>query len=152
MVILQATYTPETKPPTYTNTPTTQPTVIVQSTPTDTPPDTVLQVGETWISKGLYVKLDYIQFAFGDQADMSFTFTNKTDRAINLYFNHDTHVTMKDDKGNVYTWDYLYEENASINPGSWWNDRVLKGGDLSRASYFIIQLEIPGIISAQWKY
>lgn len=125
---------------------------IVQQQPTDTPPGTVLQVGETWISNGLYVQLKDIEFLFGDEADLQFYFTNQTNRTINLSINHDVHVTMRDDKGNLYTWASPYQKEASINPGQTWFDEVYKGGKISQAGYFIIELNIPGVIQATWKY
>lgn len=132
--------------------PVTEPEQPIVQQPTDTPPGTVLQVGETWISNGLYVQLKDIEFLFGDEADLQFYFTNQTSRTINLSINHDMHVTMRDDKGNLYTWASPYQKDASINPGQTWFDEVYKGGKISQAGYFIIELNIPGVIQATWKY
>jgi hypothetical protein len=123
-----------------------------QTQPNNTNPGSVLSVGETWITNGFYVQLQRVEFLFGDEANLYFIFTNRTGRAINLYINHDVNVSMKDDKGNIYTWASHYEKNASINDGQTWSDEVFKGGNLSRAQFFIIKLDLPGLVSAQWKY
>jgi hypothetical protein len=144
------TYTPY---PTLTVEPTAISTIIptIDTRPTDTPPGTVLQIGQTWRTKGFSIQLKNLTFAFGDEADLEFTLTNNTGHTLFFHFSNDTHVTMKDDLGHIYNWATPYEYDIILENGSSEYLRLYKGGNFSGIQYLITTVDLPGLIYAQWK-
>ena len=132
---------------------TTEPPVIptIDTRPTDTPPGTVLQVGETWTSGGFRVQLRSLTFAFGDEADLDFVLKNNTGRTLFFHFSNDTNVVMKDDLGRLYHWATPYEYDMIIENGSYDNLRLYKGGNFSGIQYLIVTVDLPNLIYAQWR-
>ncbi len=117
-----------------------------------TPTETMLRVGESWkASNGISVQLTKIEFPAGNEVHLHFTFTNTSVKTMNLSLDHNRDVTLVDDKGNIYTWATAFTWHITIFPGTSRNDEVKRRGDVSRASYFIVKLDIPGMGSAQWK-
>ncbi|MBK9926634.1 MAG: hypothetical protein IPP66_15265 [Anaerolineales bacterium] len=137
-----------------------QPTVeiVIPDTPTpenisyDTAPDSILSVGEVWTTNGLSVQLRDAQFKFGDEMDLYFEFTNNTGKTLFFNFNEANHVTLKDDKGKVYTWNYTYQQDVVLENGRTYSEQVFKGGNFSGIQYLIIELNIPDVIKATWRY
>ena len=175
VITVPSTYTPlptYTPYPTYTPHPTKEiivPTPVVQiitATPlptdrplaptsvpsSDTPPGTILPVGQTWTAKGISARLAKVTFAFGNEADLVFEITNMSGKTLFFHFNENTHVTMQDDRGKSYSWGNTYEQDVILEDGRTYSERVFKGGNFSGAKYFIITLDLPGIIYAQWRY
>jgi hypothetical protein len=162
-MVLQNTANAPTEPPapTYTPYPTftlyptlkVEPTVFptVDTRPTDTPPGTVLQIGETWTTLGFSVQLRSLTFAFGDEADLQFTFTNNTGRTLFFHLSKDNHIIVKDNLGKVYTWATPYEDDLILENGASQNIPVYKGGNFSGIQYLIITVDLPSLIYAQWK-
>lgn len=134
-------------------TPTTEPLIIptVDTRPTDTPPGTVLQIGETWTTQGFRVQLRSLTFAFGDEADLQFTFTNNTGRTLFFHLSRDSHIIMKDNSGKIYTWATPYEDDLILENGSYQDIPVYKGGNFSGIQYLTITVDLPGLIYAQWR-
>jgi hypothetical protein len=153
---LYPTLIPPTQPdPTNVPAPTIEPTLLpllVDSSLPGTPPGTVLQVGETWTTGGFSVQLVSLKFCCGDEADLQFLFTNNTRRAVFFHLNENSHVTMQDDIGKSYTWDYTYEEDIILENGDSWNEQVFKVGNFSGIKYLIVTLNLPNLIYAQWRY
>ncbi len=117
-----------------------------------TPAGTLLRVGESVTSSnGISVTLTKIEVPSGSEVHLHFTFTNNSTKVMNISLDHNRNVTLTDDKGNVYTWATAFTWAISIYPGTSRNDEVKRRGDVSRASNFIVKLDIPGMISAQWK-
>lgn len=118
----------------------------------DTDPNSILSVGETWTTNGLSVQLPSINFRFSDEMDINFVFINNTGKTLFFNFNESTQVTLKDDKGNIYTWNNIYEQDVVLENGDTYSEQVYKGGNFSGAQYFIIELNIPGVIIAKWRF
>lgn len=118
----------------------------------DTPPGTVLQIGETWTTAGFSVQLRSVKFCCGDEADLKFTFTNNTGRTLFFHLSKDVHVIMEDNSGKLYTWDTPYEEDLVLENGTSREIIVYKGGNFSGIQYLIITVDLPNLIYAQWKY
>lgn len=125
--------------------------VTIQPQASDTPSETFLRVGESWTGNGLSIQLKEVEFPAGDEVHLHFAFTNQTKKVINISMDHNRDISLTDDKGKVYNWATAFSWDVSIYPGTTRNDEVKRRGDVSRASYFIIKLEIPGLVSAQWK-
>jgi len=134
--------------PTFTVEPSMIPTIDTR--PTDTPPGTVLQIGETWTTNGFSVQLRSLTFAFGDEADLDFVITNNTGRTLFFHFSNDTNVVMKDDLGRIYNWATPYEYDLIIENGSYDNLRLYKGGNFSGIQYLMIIIDLLNLIFAQW--
>ena len=162
--IIQNTENSPTEPPapTYTPNPTQTPQIIeptiepsaiptIDTRANDTPPDAVLQIGETWTAGGLGVQLRSLSFAFGDEADLQFTFTNNTGRTLFFHLSRDAHITVKDNNGKIYTWATPYEDDYILENGQYLDVPVYKGGNFSGIQYLIITVDIPNLIRAQWK-
>lgn len=164
-VIIQNTETPiaaqptATQMPVPTQTPKVEPTPSVEPSPiptidtrpTDTPLDSVLQIGETWVTAGLGVQLRSLTFSFGNEADLQFTFTNNTGRTLFFHLSRDSHITVKDNNGKIYTWATPYEDDFILENGQYLDVPVYKGGNFSGIQYLIITVDIPNLIRAQWK-
>lgn len=142
------TQTPKIEP-----TPSTEPSPFptIDTRPTDTPPDTVLQIGETWVTAGLGVQLRSLTFSFGNEADLQFTFTNNTGHTLFFHLSRDSHIIVKDNNGKVYTWATPYEDDFILENGQYLDVPVYKGGNFSGIQYLIITVDIPNLIYAQWK-
>lgn len=153
-VALTITETPiPTQTPKIEPTPSTEPSPIptIDTRPTDTPPDTVLQIGETWVTAGLSVQLRSLTFSFGNEADLQFTFANNTGHTLFFHLSRDSHITVKDNNGKVYTWATPYEDDFILENGQYLDVPVYKGGNFSGIQYLIITVDIPNLIRAQWK-
>ncbi len=163
-VIIQNTENLPTEPPapTYTPNPTQTPQIIepsiepsaiptVDTRVNDTPPDAVLQIGETWTAGGFGVQLRSLTFSFGDEADLQFTFTNNTGRTIFFHLSRDAHIIMKDNNEKIYIWATPYEDDYILENGQYLDVPVYKGGNFSGIQYLIITVDIPNLIRAQWK-
>lgn len=123
-----------------------------QPDPTSTPSETMLKVGESWVvGNGLTVTLTDIQFPAGNQVKIHFTFENTSKKTMNISVNHTKDVTLTDDKGNVYKWSMDFTWEITSYPGTTRGDTIVKSGDVSRASYFIVKLDLPGIGSMKWR-
>ncbi len=123
-----------------------------QSKASSTPAGTLLRVGESATApNGISVTLTKVEFPAGNEVHLHFTFTNPSAKVMNISLDHNRDVTLTDDKGNVYTWATAFTWAVSISPGTSRNDEVKRRGDVSRAGYFIVKLNIPGLLSAQWK-
>lgn len=125
-----------------------------EAQPTASPPaaEAMLKVGDNWVvGNGLTVQLTNIEFLAGNQIKIHFAFINTSKKVMNIAVNHTRDVTLSDDKGNVYTWSTDFTWEITSDPGTTRKDTVVKSGDVSRASYFIVKLELPGIGSMQWK-
>lgn len=117
-----------------------------------TPSETLLRVGDTKTSsKGISVQLTQIEFPAPNEIHLHFTFTNKSAKVMKIALDHNRDVSLTDDLGNAYSWATTFNWEVSIYPGTSRNDEVKRRGDVSQASYFIVKLDIPGIISAQWR-
>lgn len=117
-----------------------------------TPAGTLLRVGDTKTSSnGISVQLTQIEFPAPNEIHLHFTFTNSSSKVMKLVLEHNRDVSLTDDQGNVYNWASTFTWEVSIYPGTSRNDEVKRRGDVSRASYFIVKLDMPGIISAQWR-
>lgn len=117
-----------------------------------TPAGTLLRVGESYTSKsGIAVKLTQVEFPAGNEVHLHFTFTNQSPKVMNLALDHNNNVTLTDDLGGVFTWASDFTWAVTIYPGTSRNDEVKRRGDVSQSSYFIIKLDMPGLLSAQWK-
>lgn len=127
-------------------------TSVPQNISVDTDPNSTLSVGETWTTNGLSVQLPSINFRFSNEMDINFIFINNTGKTLFFNFNENTQVTLKDDKGNIYTWNNIYEQDIVLENGDTYSEQVYKGGNFSGAQYFIIELNIPGIITAKWRF
>lgn len=127
-------------------------TLIPQNVSVDTDPNSILSVGETWTTNGLSVQLPSINFRFSDEMDINFIFINNTGKTLFFNFNEGTHVTLKDDKGNIYTWNNIYQQDVVLENKDTYSEQVYKGGNFSGAQYFIIELNIPGVITAKWRF
>jgi hypothetical protein len=154
---------------TETQTDTTEPTNTIQPTHTpsstneaiplvtpenrlsNTPVGSVLRVGEAWTLDGLSVHLERIDFSMG-YASIYFSFHNTTGRTLFFHMNENLNVTMEDDQGRFYTWSHAYKQDVTLEQGRTYNERVFKDGPFTGANYFIISLDLPGIIYAQWRY
>jgi hypothetical protein len=117
----------------------------------NTPAGTLLRVGESWTSSGLSVQLKEIEFPAANEVHLHFTFTNQSKKVIPISLDHNRNVTLTDDQGTVYKWLTAFTWEVSIGPGTSRSDEVKRRGDVSRAGYFIVRLDIPGIGSAQWR-
>jgi predicted small secreted protein len=158
--------------PTITNTPAPAPTetnipaptntkeavVVISETPQpenityNTDPNSILSVGETWTTNGLSVQFQKAEFLFGDEMDLHFVFMNNTGKTLFFNFNENVNVTLRDDKNHVYTWDSIYQKDVILNDGETFSEEVFKGGKFSNAKYLIIEVNIPEIITAKWRY
>jgi hypothetical protein len=127
-------------------------TSVPQNISIDTDPNSTLSVGETWTTNGLSVQLPSINFRFSDEMDINFIFINNTGKTLFFNFNEGTQVTLKDDKGNIYIWNNIYEQDVVLENGDTYSEQVYKGGNFSGAQYFIIELNIPGVIAAKWRF
>ncbi len=127
-------------------------TSVPQNISIDTDPNSTLPVGETWTTNGLNVQLPSVDFRFSDEMDINFIFINNTGKTLFFNFNESTQVILKDDKGNIYTWNNIYEQDVVLENGDTYSEQVYKGGNFSGAQYFIIELNIPGIITAKWRF
>ncbi len=117
-----------------------------------TPSETMLKVGDSWdVGNGLTVQLTDLEFPAGNQIKIHFAFTNTSEKVMIVSINHTRDVTLTDDKGNVYTWSTDFTWEVTSQPGTTRKDTVVKSGDVSLASYFIVKLELPGIGSMQWR-
>ncbi len=146
-----------TQTPNPTQTPKIEPTIEPSLIPTidtrsnDTPEGSVLQIGETWTTSGLSVQLRSLTFAFGDEADLQFTFTNNTGHTLFFHLSRDAHIIMKDNSGKIYTWATPYEDDFILENGEYLDVPVYKGGNFSGIQYLIVTVDIPNLIYAQWK-
>lgn len=127
-------------------------TLVPQNVSIDTDPNIILPVGETWTTNGLSVQLSSIDFRFSDVMDINFIFINNTGKTLFFNFNESTNVTLKDDKGNIYTWNNIYQQDVVLENKDTYTEQVYKGGNFSGAQYFIIELNIPGVITAKWRF
>jgi hypothetical protein len=127
-------------------------TTAPQNVSVDTEPNSILSVGETWTTNGLSVQLPNINFRFSDEMNINFIFINDTGKTLFFNFNESTHVTLKDDKGNIYTWNNIYQQDVVLENKDTYSEQVYKGGNFSGAQYFIIELNIPGVITAKWRF
>ena len=127
-------------------------TLAPQNVSIDTDLNSVLSVGETWTTNGLSVQLPSISFRFSDEMNINFIFINNTGKTLFFNFNESTQVTLKDDKGNIYIWNNIYEQDVVLENGDTYSEQVYKGGNFSGAQYFIIELNIPGVIIAKWRF
>lgn len=118
----------------------------------NTNPNSTLSVGETWSTSGLDVLLQNVDFRFSDEMDIDFVFINNTGKTLFFNFNESTNVTLTDNNGNIYTWDNVYKQDVVLENGDTYTEQVFKGGNFSGAQYFIIELNIPGVITARWRY
>lgn len=161
-IVVIVTATPEAAPslapptltpmPTDTPIPPTSTPLPTPTLPSDTPPGTVLSVGETWITRGFKARLDRVEFEYGNIAELYFTLMNTTGRTLFFYFNPKEHVTMQDDLGRFFTWRHPYDNDIILENGDSSTFQIFKGEDFSGSSYFIITLNIPDLIYAQWRY
>ena len=133
-----------------------QPPAIPTDTPTavviNTDPNATLSVGETWHTNGLDVMLREASFRFSDELDLYFVFSNNTGKTLFFHFDEEMHVTLTDNNGKIYTWRYHYDQDVVLENGDTYTEQVYKGGDFSGAQYFIVELNIPEIITAKWRY
>ncbi|MBL8090609.1 MAG: hypothetical protein JNJ43_09795 [Anaerolineales bacterium] len=127
-------------------------TLVPQNISIDTDPNSILPVGETWTSNGLSVQLSSIDFRFSDVMNINFIFINNTGKTLFFNFNESINVTLKDDKGNIYTWNNVYQQDVVLENKDTYSEQVYKGGSFSGAQYFIIELNIPGVITAKWRF
>lgn len=111
----------------------------------------LLKVGESVSNKGMTVTLTQVEYPAWNEAHLHFTFTNTTNKVIKVSVNHNRDVTMTSDNGTVYSWASDFSWEVSILPGTSRNDEIKRRGDISKANYFIIKLDVPGLVSAQWK-
>jgi len=155
-VVVVVTATPQAAPtlvsPTNTPMPPTSTPLPTPTLPNDTPPGTVLSVGQTWTTGGFSARLDRIEFVYGNEADLYFTFTNMTGRTLFYHLNEKEHITMQDDLGRFFSWGHPYDNDVILENEESYTEQVFKEGDFSGASYFIITLNIPNLIYAQWRY
>lgn len=139
-------------------TPTIETIVVIPNTSTpenlsyDTDPSRILSLGETWITNGLSVQFQKAEFLFGDEMDLHFVFINNTGKTLFFNFNESINVTLRDDRNQIYTWDNVYQKDVVLENGNTFSEEVFKGGNFSGAKYFIIELDIPGLINAKWRY
>lgn len=148
---------PHTQTPNPTDTPFVLPSIEPSATQTvgvqsnDTPLDSVLQIGETWTTQGFSVTLRSLTFAFGNEADLQFTFSNNTGKTLFFHLSRDAHIILKDNNGKVYTWATPYEDDFILENGEYIDVPVYKGGNFSGIQYLVITVDIPNLIRAQWK-
>lgn len=118
----------------------------------NTPTETMLNVGDSWVvGNGLTVTLTDIQFPAGNQIKIHFAFKNTSKKVMNISVNHTNDVTLTDDKGNVYKWSTDFTWAIESYPGTTRGDTIVKSGDVSRANYFIVKLDLPEIGSMTWR-
>jgi hypothetical protein len=101
--------------------------------------------------KGFSVQLRSLKFAFGDEADLQFTFTNNTGHTLFFHLSRDNHIIVKDNLGKIYTWATAYEDDLILENGATQDVSVYKGGNFSGIQYLIITVDLPSLIYAQWK-
>lgn len=139
--------------------PTITPTVIPTETPnsfnTDTPSDSILQVGQIWTQNGVGVILQSVRFMSPPSTNSNYRFilTNNSGKIIFFDYNHLINVIVESESGKVFTWtqsspttDHVALEDSRTHSLDAWRE-----GSFTGVGVILVTLDIPEIIHARWR-
>ena len=117
----------------------------------DTAAGTILPMNGTWISDGVYVRM-WADFSSPllNQVELHYSISNQSQRILMFHLNENINITMQDDQGKIYSWSWDYKGDYVLEAGESYSDWALKEGPFT-GSYYIITMDIPGVIYGQWR-
>jgi len=95
-----------------------EPTPIPSPTPTEpvnTPPETILELGDWWKNEGVWLKLSEVEFGTSSYIEIRVEFWNQTGNDLIFEWSPTGNFSLKDNTEHLYAYEWYSQDQTGVN-------------------------------------